>query len=359
MPAANARSWRNCRRVASTSLCTTASATRAMSAVGLPNTLRVFERGWLSSNNVLAFDRDGGAALIDTGYVSQAPQTVALVEHALAGRELTRILNTHLHSDHCGGNAALLARFGAALSIPPGHAPAVAAWDEDGLTFRATGQRCARFMYSALLAPGSSVELGGFDWQVLAAPGHDPHQVMLWCASERILISADVLWHNGFGAIFPEIEGESGFAEQRALLATIAGLQPSWVIPGHGAPFTDVAGALTRAQARLAVLAENPARNARQVAKVLVKFYLLEVRSVTFDELAAHFSAARYFQEINARYVRQPWARFMRTIVDDLIALGAAAEREGRLIDKETSGPVGGAAGRRRESPVVRRHNGA
>ncbi len=330
-----------------------------MTAVALPNTLRVFERGWLSSNNVLALDRDGGATLIDTGYVSHAPQTVALVEQALAGRVLTRVLNTHLHSDHCGGNAALIARFGAALSIPPGHAPAVAAWDEDVLTFRATGQRCARFKYDALLAPDSSVELGGFLWQVLAAPGHDPHQVMLWCASERILISADVLWQNGFGAIFPEIEGESGFAEQRTLLETIAQVQPRWVIPGHGAPFSDVARALARAHKRLAALAEDPARNARQVAKTLVKFHLLEVRSVTFDELAAHFSVVRYLQQINARYVQQPWPRFMRTIVDDLLALGAAAERDGRLFDNETSRPDRGDAGGRQQSAAVVRHNGA
>jgi len=330
-----------------------------MSAVALPNTLRVFERGWLSSNNVLAFDRDGGATLIDTGYLSHAPQTVALVEHALAGRALTRVLNTHLHSDHCGGNAALIARFGAALSIPPGHAPAVAAWDEEALTFRATGQRCERFMYDALLVPDSSVESGGFNWQVLAAPGHDPHQVMLWCASEHVLISADVLWQNGFGAIFPEIEGESGFAEQRALLEAIAQLQPRWVIPGHGAPFTDVAGALTRARARLAALADNPARNARQVAKTLVKFFLLEVRNVAFDELAAHFFAARYFQEINTRYVRQPWQRFMRTIVDELIALGAATERDGRLFDNQVSGPGSSAEGRRHEGATILRHNGA
>ena len=68
--------------------------------VTLPNSMRVFERGWLSSNNILFFDDEahGGCALVDSGYLTHAPQTVALVQHALRGRPLRRLLNTHLHS---------------------------------------------------------------------------------------------------------------------------------------------------------------------------------------------------------------------------------------------------------------------
>jgi glyoxylase-like metal-dependent hydrolase (beta-lactamase superfamily II) len=80
-----------------------------ISTAPLPLTMRVFERGWLSSNNILLHGSDGeGATLIDSGYVSHAEQTLALVRHALRpGQTLARIVNTHLHSDHCGGNALL------------------------------------------------------------------------------------------------------------------------------------------------------------------------------------------------------------------------------------------------------------
>ena len=63
----------------------------------LPASLRVFERGWLSSNNVLLVD-DTRTALVDTGYATHAAQTVALVRHALGARPLDLIVNTHLHS---------------------------------------------------------------------------------------------------------------------------------------------------------------------------------------------------------------------------------------------------------------------
>ena len=48
----------------------------------LPPEITVFERGWLSSNNVL-FTGPDGAALVDSGYCSHAQQTVALVRSAL------------------------------------------------------------------------------------------------------------------------------------------------------------------------------------------------------------------------------------------------------------------------------------
>jgi glyoxylase-like metal-dependent hydrolase (beta-lactamase superfamily II) len=291
----------------------------------LPATMRVFERGWLSSNNVLFFDDRATATIVDTGYATQAEQTVALVEGALHGRWLARIVNTHLHSDHCGGNAALKRRFGAQILIPPGMAAAVGAWDEDALTFAATGQVCDPFAFDALLAPGERVRLGGGDWEIIASPGHDPHSVMLWCEADGILISADALWQHGFGAIFPEIEGASGFAEQRAMLEKIAELQPRLVIPGHGAPFTDVREALARAHARLAALAESPERNARHVARVLIKFHLLQVRSIARDALLEHLSGARYFRVIHERYfAEQPFEAMIARALQELAATRAA-----------------------------------
>jgi glyoxylase-like metal-dependent hydrolase (beta-lactamase superfamily II) len=61
----------------------------------LPDTVQVFERGWLSANNVLLFD-GGEATLVDSGYVTHAGQTVALVgaapadQHPLAFRSHRR-----------------------------------------------------------------------------------------------------------------------------------------------------------------------------------------------------------------------------------------------------------------------------
>lgn len=293
--------------------------------IALPPTMSVLERGWLSSNNVV-FDDGSTVSIVDTGYVSHAAQTLKLLDRLRGSRPLTRIINTHLHSDHVGGNAQLQAQFAehdCSIAVPSGLAAAVAAWDEDALTYAPTGQRCDRFMYDHLLEHGHVLFLGGMRWDVLAAPGHDPHMVMLVNTEHRILISADALWEQGFGAIFPEIEGESGFAEQRAALALIEQQAPRIVIPGHGATFTDVGAALKRAHDRLDALESDPARNARQVARVLIKFWLLDQRSVALTALIAHFERARYLPLINQRYFKQPFDQFMRRTVNELAAMGA------------------------------------
>jgi glyoxylase-like metal-dependent hydrolase (beta-lactamase superfamily II) len=257
-----------------------------LSAAGHPALagLTVLERGWLSSNNVLVHD-DAGATLIDTGHVNHAEQTLALVRHALAGQPLARIVNTHLHSDHCGGNATLQRAFGAAVFVPEASADAVRTWRADALSFDASGQLCERFTLQGTTRPGTAVEAGGRRFDVIEAPGHDPQSTMLFDAAHGLLLSADALWENGFGVVFPELEGEPGFADVGAVLNAIERLPVALVVPGHGAPFTDVAAALARARSRLAAFVAEPRRHARHGAKVLLKYHLMEVREQPLDAL--------------------------------------------------------------------------
>ena len=111
----------------------------------LPATMRFIERDWLSANGIL-FDDGTRTALVDTGYVKHQDLTLAVVRRALGERPLDLLVNTHLHSDPCGGNAILQAHYGVRTLVPAASVDAVRAWDEDALTFAATGQRCARFV---------------------------------------------------------------------------------------------------------------------------------------------------------------------------------------------------------------------
>ncbi len=294
-----------------------------MSEFTLPATMRVFERGWLSSNNILFLGREQ-TALVDSGYVTHAAQTLALVRHGLAGRPLDRLINTHLHSDHCGGNAMLQAQYGCHTAIPVAEADKVRHWDTDALSYKATGQQCERFGFDATVAPGDTLLLGDLSWQALGAPGHDPHSLIYFCEQEGILISADALWENGFGIIFPELIGQSGFAEARATLELIAGLDVRYVIPGHGKPFTDVAGALARAHSRLNYLAADPLRNAQNAIKVLLKFVLLERQQIALAELPALLDQMPVFVDTNRHFLHQDSVALAEWAVAQLLRAGAA-----------------------------------
>ena len=296
----------------------------------LPDSIQVFERGWLSSNNILLLGKHD-TAIIDTGYVSHAQQTLELVRHALHGRHLDQIINTHLHSDHCGGNAILQAHFGCKTSIPAAEAEKVRHWDVEALSFKATGQRCDRFTFDATLSPGATLQLADMEWQALGAPGHDPHSLIFYCPQEKVLISADALWANGFGVIFPELDGKSGFAEERATLDLIAGLDVRIVIPGHGAPFTDVADALARARSRLAYLEADPVRNAQNALKVLLKFLLLERQRIALADVPALLVSMPVFAAANHNYLKQE-PKALGTWAVEQLARSGAARVEGEYL---------------------------
>ena len=256
-----------------------------MSDTALPEGIKVFERGWLSANNIFFWSKDD-ISIVDTGYVAHQEQTLALVKNLLKAEglsKLDKIVNTHLHSDHCGGNAILVKNFQSNVYVPASEVSTVNGWNENLLSFRNLGQDCPAFKCQYSLEPGKQILLGTHMWEILAAPGHDPHSIVLYQEDYQLLISADALWEDGFGAIFPELEGEDGFEEVAKTLDLIEQVKIKLVIPGHGKLFTDVKTSIARARSRLDYLATDKARNARHAAKVLLKFRLLEWQSIELN----------------------------------------------------------------------------
>ncbi len=292
--------------------------------IQLPAGVLVLERGWLSSNNIL-FANDEQTVLVDSGYCTHAAQTLSLVEGALNGRPLDRLVNTHLHSDHCGGNAALQQRYSRLkTSIPPGDAMHVLNWDVDALTYTPTGQQCPPFGFDDTLKSGTSFHVGSAQWQVHAAPGHDQHSLIFFEPESRTLISADALWENGFGVVFPELDGGNGFSDVSATLDLIEALKPSSVIPGHGPAFAYTAEVMAKARSRLDAFEKNPVRHARHAAKVLLKFKLLESQQLPTATLLDWAESTRYFAVLHRSFFAERELRgLLEEFCDELEAVGA------------------------------------
>jgi len=297
--------------------------------------ITVLQRGWLSSNNVLLHGDGDGAVLVDSGHVLHGEQTVALLHHALKGEPLAGIVNTHLHSDHCGGNARLSREFACGIRIPPGQWQAVMAWDEVALSYAPTGQRCERFVPDAQLQPGQTLQVGRQRWQALAAPGHDPHSLILFDAQQGVVITADALWERGFGVLFPELDGEDAFDDQARVLELIASLGARWAVPGHGAPFGDLPGALARARERLAVFRAQPQKHARHAIKALIKFHLLEERQQSVPELFAWFTGVSLYTAVWQRMGRPEGTMqaFGERVLQELCDAGVLVHRDGMLFN--------------------------
>lgn len=298
-----------------------------------PAGVHVLERGWLSANNIIF--SEGVTAVVDTGYWTHQAQTVALVRAALGQQALRFVLNTHLHSDHCGGNAALEQHYPESqLLIPPGQSRHVRDWDENALTYTPTGQHCPPFKFDGLLRSGEEVQLGTLKWQIHAAPGHDPHSVILFEPIHKMLISADALWENGFGVVFPELEGTQAFSEVAATLDLVEQLAPSVIIPGHGRVFKDWNSALDRARRRLDGFIQNPSKHAHHAAKVLLKFKLLEAQCMTFEDLRLWACSTSYFQTVHAcHFSETPHTAWIEQLVDDLVRVNAALRSDGQVMN--------------------------
>lgn len=300
----------------------------------LPPHVRVVERGWLSANLIIFQGPEGNAA-VDSGYVSHANQTVELVRSALGPQTLHRLLNTHLHSDHCGGNAALQATYPELETlIPPGHAAEVRQWDPVALSYVPTGQNCPRFQFHGVLQPGSEINLGDRPWQIHAAPGHDPHSVVLFEPSTRCLISADALWEHGFGVVFPELEGEDAFSELAATLDLIESLAPRLVIPGHGKVFEYSREVMERARSRLASFMSDPVRHAKHAAKVLLKFKLLEVQRQELPVFLEWAGKTPHLKTVHQRFFgADAFDVWLKAMTLDLVKSEVAALEDGHLIN--------------------------
>jgi glyoxylase-like metal-dependent hydrolase (beta-lactamase superfamily II) len=288
----------------------------------LPPGIRVIVRDWLCCNQVLLTDADGDV-LIDSGHVTRADETIALLRSPgnLGNRPLARLINTHAHSDHIGGNAVLKRAYGCPITVPAGEAEHIRRWDTRALWLDWAGQQAERFEFDDTIAPGETFAAGQLQWEALAAPGHDAGALMFWCAGEGILVSGDALWERGFGIVLPDPPG--GLDDAHRTLERIAALDVRVVIPGHGQPFTDVGQALERCFARFEAMRSDSRRAVRSVLKAMFSFTLLERGRLPLATVADWLQGVPMYREYNERYLQMPPAELAHWLIRELEMAGA------------------------------------
>ena len=292
--------------------------------------LQAIVRDWLDANHVL-ITGEAESVLIDTGSSAHAQRTLELVRSALGARRLTRIVNTHCHSDHMGGNAALAQAFGASISVPVDAAPLIDEWNTRELLLDYADQHADRFAYTDTIAASVEIALGGITWRAIAAPGHDMTALVFYAPEHRVLVSGDALWENGFGLVEPLERLEERLAAQRATLDAIARLDVAVVVPGHGALFRETGAALDRAYQRLEAYAADPLKLARHCLKAFFVFAVLGRRSIRRDALASYFERIPCYREYNQRFFRMTPAALAAMLSAELLRGGVIIERDGEL----------------------------
>jgi glyoxylase-like metal-dependent hydrolase (beta-lactamase superfamily II) len=288
----------------------------------------VLVRDWLNANQIVLLGEH--TVVVDTGYGRDSEQTLALLRapQVLGARAPDLLVNTHCHADHMGGNARLARAYGCPIAIPLGEQPLIQRWDEEALWLSYADQRCERFSAARSIRAGESARWGDLDWLALAAPGHDAHALMYWCEEYGVLLSGDALWQSGFGVLLPGAGREERLHATRTTLESIAQLDVRCVIPGHGAPFSDIGAALERAHRRLDALAVDETRMVRSLLKTMFVFSLLDRRRLAESELVDYLSRVPLYRPFNERYLGLSLAELAQWLITELGTLGAV-ERQG------------------------------
>ena len=283
----------------------------------LPSSIRVIERGWLNCNQVVLRAR-GDNVLVDSGYCTHRERTLELVQAALEGEPLERLVNTHCHSDHMGGNAAIASAYGCRVTIPEGEVKHVVPWTPQSVWMAQFDQKADPFHFDDTLRPGERFDAGGLEWHAHPAPGHDMDALMFFEPTHRILISGDALWENGMGFVWPA-EGANPYLDAAlGTLASIERLAPAIVIPGHGPVFEHAGAAVGNVRSRLQAFARDPAKNARHMAKVMFVFALLDRGSMPLAEMRGYLERVPCYGQVSRRFLGQEPGEMAEWMLADL-----------------------------------------
>ena len=283
----------------------------------------VIERGWLNCNQIVLASRDWNV-LIDSGYGRHAEATLRYVAAALDGAPLHWLINTHCHSDHMGGNRAVREHYECRVTIPEGEVKHVVPWTEQSCWSEEMDQYAEEFEFDDTMAAGDTFEGGGLHWQAHAAPGHDMDALMYFATGPRILITGDALWERGLGFVWPEkihaTDPNPFIHAARAALDRIERLDPAIVVPGHGAPFSDVAKALADARGKLAAFEQDPAKNARHAAKSLFVFALLDKGEMRVAEVPAYLESVPVYRRFRQEFLGGSNDELATRMLEEMVA---------------------------------------
>jgi hydroxyacylglutathione hydrolase len=114
------------------------------------------------------------------------------------GVTIEKILITHGHIDHAGGAAELREKLGVPIEGPN---------KEDDFLLQSLPETGAQYgMHDARmvtpdrwLSEGDTVEVAGFTFRIIEAPGHSPGSVVLFNETERFAFMGDVLFKGSIG----------------------------------------------------------------------------------------------------------------------------------------------------------------
>lgn len=280
-------------------------------------------------NIYLIADGDGWA-MVDSGFGNEASVAAwtALFEGPLAHVRISRLIVTHAHPDHVGLAGWIVQRFNCPLYMSQVEYLQAVYHQSRGtedrriameLFFRRHGMdadltdqllgRGQEYLKQVSILPssyrrisnGEELSIGARRFRVITGGGHAHDQVMLYCAADKLFLSADQVLSkiSPNVSVWPVEPDQNSLGEYLASLASLTTTLPYdlLVLPGHGVPFyglkTRIKQLADHHEERCQLIAEacrKTARTSKELVPVVFHKHVLDAHQFGFaaGELIAH-----------------------------------------------------------------------
>jgi hydroxyacylglutathione hydrolase len=239
-----------------------------MSAIEIMDGFFFFQRGYLNGNH-FAF-RSTKPILVDTGYISDFARTEELLGGlGLRLSDVQLIINTHCHCDHIGGNRIIQEKSGCDIYLHKIGKYFVDTRDDWATWWKYYDQGADFFKCTRALEDGDILAIGPHEFEVLHMPGHAADQIVLYNKRERVLLSSDALWERDVRVVYP----------------------------GHGRPFHDMKGAISRTKETLRNYLLNRERVASDLLKKIIVYTLMMKGPFPENKFFSHLCGTHWFKE--------------------------------------------------------------
>ncbi len=184
---------------------------------------------FMQNTRIVADQAQGCAFIVDPG--CDDPRLDRYL--TTRGLKLNYVVLTHAHLDHTGGTAALAARHQVPI-LGPGQADErlLAALDLQAQSFGLP--RCPHFTVDRYVSDGEQIELlPGWNFTVLATPGHTPGGVCWYQPDDGFVLCGDTLFAGSIGRT--DFPGGSFAAIEKSIREKLYTLpDDTAVLSGHG-----------------------------------------------------------------------------------------------------------------------------
>ncbi|MBI4186568.1 MAG: MBL fold metallo-hydrolase [Chloroflexi bacterium] len=184
------------------------------------------EKGALDCNTYVIKDRVG--IIIDPGSPQFLPELVAdMSKDGIAPKDISIIINTHLHGDHCWGDQAFKELSGAKILS---HRLQEKFYDVSGVQVSSFfGLPPVPFKPDGYL-DGDKLSAGDIELGLVPSPGHSPDSICYYLDKEKALVSGDVVFDRNAGRT--DIPGGDADKLKQSLTA-LSEMDIDYLLPGH------------------------------------------------------------------------------------------------------------------------------